>query len=82
MKQLLEALRHTGPITPQVQGPSDYQRNQQLIEVARIAAYGSTTHLYRLTHMSAANKAIAWKFSKAEVKNCLRIIFEVSPDGQ
>ena len=40
-KKLLEALRHPGPLTPQLKGPSDYQRSAQLVEIARLAAYAA-----------------------------------------
>lgn len=77
--KLLEALRHRGPITPQLEGPSDYQRNKQLVEIARLAAYGSTTYLHILCRMSPANKAIAWKFSKADTKARLRAMHNAPP---
>lgn len=82
MKTILEALHHSGPITPQLAGPSDYQRNVQLVEIARLAAYGSTLHLAMLTRMSKANKETAWRYSKLEIQNRLRTIFEVNTDGQ
>jgi hypothetical protein len=82
MKKLLEALRHPGPITPQLKGPSDYQRHAQLVEIARLAAYGSTLHLHMLTRMSKANKENAWRYSKLKIQNRLRTIFEVTTDGQ
>ena len=76
MKKLLEALRHPGPLTPQLQGPSDYQRNAQLVEIARLAAYGSTLHLHILCRMGKANRATAWRFSKIEIKSRLRAMFD------
>ena len=82
MKKLLEALHHPGPITPQLKGPSDYQRNAQLVEITRLAAYGSAIHLDMLTRMSKANKETAWRYSKLEIQNRLRTIFEVNTDGQ
>jgi hypothetical protein len=80
MKKLLEALRHPGPITPQLKGPRDYQRHAQLVEIARLAAYGSTIHLHILCRMGKADRATAWRFSKIEIKSRLRAMFEVSTD--
>lgn len=76
MFKLIEALRDPAPITPQLEGPSEYQRNAQLVEVARRAARGSTLHIHILCRMSEANKLVAWKYSKAEVKERLHVIFE------
>ncbi|PZO45644.1 MAG: hypothetical protein DCF17_00930, partial [Shackletoniella antarctica] len=66
--------------TPQLKGPSDYQRHAQLVEIARLAAYGSTIHLHILCRMGKADRATAWRFSKIEIKSRLRAMFEVSTD--
>lgn len=79
-KQLIEALRHRGPITPQAEGPSEFQRNQQLITIARLAARGSTLHGHILVRMSDENKRRAWQYSTGEVKALLRAIYD-APDA-
>ena len=75
-KTLIEALHHRGPITPQLEGPSEYQRNKVLIETARRAARGSMLHLQVLERMSEANKCIAWTFSTADTKARLKTMLD------
>lgn len=78
--RLIEALRYRGPITPQLEGPSEYNRNQQLVAIARLAARGSTLHGHILVRMSDENKRRAWQYSTAEVKALLRAIYD-APDA-
>lgn len=79
--KLLEALRPSGPITPQIEGPSDYQRNKQLIEILRLASLGSSTHLHMMERMSSANKATAWTFSKADTKARIKALYGASVEN-
>lgn len=81
MKKLVEALRDPGPITPQLAGPSQYQRNAQLVEIARCAARGSMLHLSILCRMSEANRLTALTYSKAETKEILRSMIEGIENG-
>ena len=76
--KLIEALRDRRPITPQREGDSEYQRNKQLVDIARLASRGSTLHGQILCRMSEDNKRRAWTYSKAEVKDLLRVIYDAS----
>ncbi|MBE9155368.1 hypothetical protein IQ265_00710 [Nodosilinea sp. LEGE 06152] len=74
-EKFIEALRSRVPITPRLEGPSEYQRNKQLVNIARLAAHGSMHHLHILCRMSEANKRTAWAFSTADAKERLKHMF-------
>jgi hypothetical protein len=77
-EKFIAALRDPCPIMPQLEGPSDYQRNKQLVEIARLAAHGSMHHLHILTRMSEANKHLAWKFLPTDAKDRLKAMFDAA----
>ena len=74
---LLDPINHL----PRREGEGLYHRRKQLVDIARLASLGSTTHLERLTRMTQENKADAWTFSTADAKGRLKEIFGNSKGG-